>query len=601
MALPSLPDRRPIPPGRRGGRRRLWALSLSVLAAALSGGRAQADSEEDLEPRPPWVFFTQPDEEAARLIDGLFENSFGDLNKAVTARDLLVRRFGVWSVPRLKAELDAAQNDSGVLNATLTVIALRGAVGPAPELLPLIKPLVEAARHTEPWRRAAAALALGAFHGPDGLGYPRRYADQTHGSDPLVGARRVLEGEGLTLLEALLQDPNAPVRVAAYLALGRTGGARARARLETGAPARDAAVEPRMARYVALGLLPLPLVGDYDDSHFLRGLGDEETRVRAGAALGAALQALSDAPPPWTATPERVLRAFGTAAMSTGKSDTAEALFARGCLAWLRQRPDEWAEILGAATEPLASLEVAQAAAQVLLWCEEPALRARALGQLTGNRRALSEPVLASFLLRAGYDGSPEGVRACREWLGNPSLGPASERDWDVRWHAAIGLLRAFSAGRIAGPETRKAALEALDVALEKGLRRDTPLFGPLSDLLRKQRPLLLASPDHRLPEEEVRAVEASVRCRYGLLAHDLRGAAIERANTMVRDGMFQVGSLRALKPGAERDKEGSSKRFFERFLSAWPYLSRLDLQAGRGRRPPEALRYDLPEKVLNR
>lgn len=562
---------------------------------------ACADAEEDLEPRPPWIFFSQPDEETARLIDGLFENSFGDLNKAVTARDLLVRRFGVWSVPRIKAELDAAQNDSGVLNATLTVIALRGAVGPAPELLPLVKPLVEAARHSEPWRRTAAALALGAFHGPDGLGYPRRYADQTQVGDPVVDARRVLEVQGLTLLEALLQDPNAPVRVAAYLALGRTGGARARARIESGAPASDAAVEPRMARYVALGLLPVPPVGDYDDGHFLQGLGDEETRVRAAAALGAGLQALCDAPPPWTATPERLLRAFGTAAMVTGKSDTAEALFTRGCLAWLRQRPDEWAEILAAATEPLASLEVAQAAAQVLLWCEEPSLRARALSQLTGNRRALSEPVLASFLLRAGYDGTLEGVHACREWLGNPSLGPASERDWDVRWHAAIGLLRALSAGRLATPDARRAALEALEAAVEKGLHRDTPLLAPLANLLRKQRPLVLASPDYRLPEEEVHVVEGAVRCRYGLLARDLRGAAIERANAMVRDGMFQMGSLRALKPGVERDKEGSSKRFVERYLSAWPYLSHLDLLAGRGRRPPEALRYDLPEKVLNR
>ncbi len=596
--MPSL-TAAPRRPGRRGW---LRAGLLLLPWAGLAGAPLEA-ADDDLEPRPPWVFFTTPDDEAARAIDLAVENGFGDLNKAVTARELLVRRFGLWSVPRLAAEVEAQRNDSGVLNATLTTIALREALGPAPALLPLLKPLIDAARHTEPWRRAAAVLALGAFHGPEGLGEPRRYADRTQVTDPVVEARRLLEGEGYTLLESYLQDPNAPVRVAAYLALAKSGGRAARERVDRGAPARDVAVEPRMARLVALGLMGVAGVAEFDEERFLQALGDEETRVRAAAALGAALQAVSDAPPPWTRAPDRLLRAFSAAALSTGKADTAEVVFARGCLAALRQRPDEWSALLALATEPQISLEVAQAAAQVLLACDDAPLRSRALTHLQGNRRALSEPVVASFLLRAGYDATPEGVRACREWLGNPSLGPASDRDWDVRWHAVVGLLRALAEGRVAGAETRKAAVEALEAAVEKGLHRDTPLLPPLAELLRAQRPLLLASPDHRLAERDVRAIEALLHCRHGLLARDLRDSAVQRANGLLRDGMLLLGSMRALRPGPDRekDKDGSSKRFVERYLTAWPYLSRLDLLADRGRRPPEALRFDRPEKVLDR
>lgn len=567
-------------------------------------GAALAGAEGELEPTPPWVFFPTPDEDSARVIDVLVENSFADLNKVVEARALLVRRFGVWSAPRLAQELNAANNEPAVLNAALTVIALRSRVGPAPELAPLVRPLIATARAPEPWRRLAAVLALGAFRGPEGLGRPRRRPDPLVALDALVEARSAFENEALPLLADALRDDNAPVRVAAALALGKTGGAVRRAQLLLSGLPRDAAVEPRMAVLLALGLLSVG--GDFDQDRFVEGLADVETRIRAAAALGSALQVVCDAPPPWTDAPTRLLRALASAPVSSGKDDAAQALFARGCLAWKGQSGDLWEEVLSAATAADVSRAVAVAGAQALLACDDPSVRARALAQITGNARALQAPVLASLLLRAGSDGSLEGVKACRHWLTNPGLAPRADRTNDVRWHACIGLLRALAEGRLSDPQARALALGALEAAVDRGLERDAPLVAPLAELLRAQRPLLEASPDLRLPEEALRSVEAACPCPFGLLVRDLGTAAVARANAMIYEDLYGLADLRGLAPardkdGREKDKDGSSKRFLQRHLAAWPYLTRLDLLAERGRRPAPALAFDDPAMVLDR
>lgn len=588
-------------PSLPAGRRRGVALALLTALAGLGGLSAlrPARAADDLEPEPPWTFFSAPDEEAARAADALLTNSYGDLNKVGPAREAHVRRFGVWCVPRLLQELGGPTNDAATFNAALTVIALRGRVGPAPELAPLLRPLIELTRSAEDWRRAAALLALGSFHGVDGLGRERQRVDRLVATDPVADARRLYLAEVQALLKGALRDANPQVRAAAALAIGKTGGAPGRWDLleeRQQQPLRkDASIEARIAVLLALGLLSEG-ADEFEQDRFIEALEDTERRVGAAGALALALQAVGD-PPRWTDDPERALRALSRVVGS--KADAAEAVFARGCLAALRQRIDVWEAVLAAAVEAT-SHDVASAAAQVLIACD-PALHGRMLQLLTTQTKALDEPVLAALLLRAGWNALPEGVHACREWLGNPALSPRADKEWDPRWHAVLGLLRALAEGRASDPAGRREVLAALEAAVERGLDREAPLLPALQDLLRTHRALLATRPDARLPEDALHAVEAVVRCRYGLLAPDLRATAVERANAMIHDEVFLLADLRPLAAGKEKDKDGSAKRFLHRYLADWPYLSRLDVLVERGRRPPPALSFDDPAKVLDR
>lgn len=357
-----------------------------------------------------------------------------------------------------------------------------------------------------------------------------------------------------------------------------------------------------MALLLARGFLAVG--GEVDPHVFPEGLADSERLVRAAAALGAALQVVCDHPPPWTDAPARLLRGLAASQATTGKEDTAEGVFTKGCLAWKGQSTALWEEVFRQAVAPAVETQVASAAAQVLVWCDDPAVRGRALAQLATNARALDPAVLASFLLRAGWDATPEGVKLCGTWLGNAGLAPRAERDWDVRWHASVGLLRALADGRLKDATTRGAALEALEDAVRKGLDRDTPPLAALAKLLTTHRAALLGTSGGRLPEEAVRDVEQACRCPYGLLARDLRDAAVARANTMVYAQILDLADLRGLSPSREaapKDKEGTARRFFQRHLAAWPYFSRLDLLEDRGRRPAPRLEYDDPAKVLDR
>jgi hypothetical protein len=586
---------------------RAWVRRLGVglvgLLPLLTAAHGAAD-ERDLQPAPPWVFFAAPDEATAQAIDALIENTFADLNLVVESRERLVRRYGLWSVPRLVRELGSATNEPGILNAALTVAALRAHVGAAAELAPLVRPLIAIARSVEEWRRAAAMLALGSFQGPEGCGRPRHRADALIPLDPVAEARGLFD-EVLDVLQGGLKDQSRTVRVAAALALAKTGGSAARSLLVEGAPPKDAAVDPRMAVLLARGLLAVG--GEFDQDIFLEGLADPERLVRAAAALGAALQVVCDHPPGWTDAPARLVRALGASQVNTQKEDTAEAVFAKGCLAWKGQSTALWEDVLRQAVAPMVEDQVAAAAAQVLVWCDDPPVRARALAQLTTNARALKPPVLASFLLRAGWDGTPEGVKACGDWLGNAGLAPRAARDWDVRWHACVGLLRAFADGHLKDDATRRAALEALQDAVRKGLDRDAPPLEALGRLLAAHGASLAETAGGRLSEEALRDVEEACRCPYGLLGRDLREAAVARANTLLYVRILDLADLRDLAPSRDpakdktKDKEGTARRFFQRHLEAWPYLSRLDLLEDRGRRPAPRLAFDDPAKVLDR
>jgi hypothetical protein len=561
---------------------------------------ARAGPDRDLEPAPPWIFFPTPDEEARRAIDALITNSYADFNKVGPAREAVVRRFHVWAVERLKTELTGPVNEPAQLNAILTVAALRGHVGAAPELAPLLRPLIEIARAgAEPWRRAFALLALGSFHGADGLGRKRQRADTLMPNDEVAAAHRTWQAEVPTLLRGALRDPNDRVRIAAALALGKTGGTQSRFDLLQGQLDKEASTDAQLAVILALGLLSEG--AQFEQDRFTALLGESSTRVRAAAALAIALQAVSDAPPQWTTQgPERAFAALSSPRVDRKDVDGAEAIFALGCLAALAQRVDVWEDVLAAATTPSAEDIVATAAAQALMWCGDATVHARMLQHLTNSTKALKEPVLAAFLLRAGWDATPEGVRACRDWLGNAPRDPRADRAWDPRWHACVGLLRALSEGRPADLGERREVLAALEAAADRGLHREAPLLPELVNLIRTHKTFLLTNPGV-LPEAALRAVEGAVHCRYHLLAVDLREMAIARANEMIYGVLFDLSAIRALQSGAAKDKDGSAKRFLEKHLAAWPYLSRLDVLVERGRRPPPALTYDDPAKVLDR
>ena len=71
----------------------------------------------------------------------------------------------------------------------------------------------------------------------------------------------------------------------------------------------------------------------------------------------------------------------------------------------------------------------------------------------------LKPTVLAAFLLLLGSGATPEGVEVCRHYLSNKGLRPKGKPEWDVRYFAAVGLLRALAAGRLADEELRAKAL----------------------------------------------------------------------------------------------------------------------------------------------
>ena len=62
--------------------------------------------------------------------------------------------------------------------------------------------------------------------------------------------------------------------------------------------------------------------------------------------------------------------------------------------------------------------------------------------------------------LRLGALGTREGVDAVKAYLANPSRTPKGKAEWDVRYFAALGLLRALAQGRFTDPQLRKEALD---------------------------------------------------------------------------------------------------------------------------------------------
>lgn len=569
------------------------------LAALLAPAASHAD-DRDLEPAPPWVFFDKPDPKTAEEIAELV-SQFDQLNRVKHTRGALVDRYGVLSTTRIVQVLGAegrqARNEPHTWNAALTAYALRNRYGNARELWPLVKPLTTLLDEgAEPYRRAFSALSLGAFRGPQFAPAPPARTDPTLSRIPEDEVRKALS-QAQAGLGRHVADFHAHVRVAAALALGKSGAPSARELLGPEArlkgPSADAMVAPRQAVLLAVGLLP----GQDDESMLLEALRDEQRDIRRAAALAVALQILHDHRPGWTNAPARVLRALKSVDVKMHLEDGAEAVFARGVLAAEGLATPEWDALFALAQRPSTEEETARAAAQCLLFCDRPGFLERVLRSVEEGVD-LKPTVLAAFLLLLGTDATPDGIEVCRHFLSNKGLRPKGKPEWDVRYFAVVGLLRALASGRVVDTELRARVL----AALEDGLRRSLPAGSfrdALSEVMDNERRQLSENPHYALPEERVLAVERSFYDPHGLFARDVLDMAVVRLNDMV-PVVFNVNNLKPGQPG-DRDKTEIPRRFLKACHEQYPYFTRLDLKEDRGRRPAEAMPKGSPQNEVDR
>lgn len=557
----------------------LSALLLGVLATS-----ARSDDKAPYEPRPPWIFFPEPDAKTAAEIDALVTNSFGDLSQIVAARDQLVRRYGVVSVPRLALELRRAVRVNAVLGCELTVWALRDRVGPARELWPLLEPLVALLRDSggDPYLRAFAALALGSFH--QTVGWDRDLPSVAFVTDRALLARQTLGDAGRLLAAGANEEKHQDVRASFVLALAKRGpdpdGDARRVLLSDGLWKPGIGVPPRQAVLLALGLLP----GPGDDERFLAALKDGEGRIRRAAALGLALQLVQDRPAVWAPQAARIVKALKQDPIRPDLADGFEAVFTRGILAARAGVAEEWDLLRQIAIDPESKTEAAAAAAQCLLFAPEPWVSQRAIGHLQGTV-ALPDPVVAAFLLLAGRSGTPDGIAVCRDYLGSKSKRPAAHEAWDVRFHAAIGILRALASGALRDPQTRREAVDALEAGVRRSLDSEE-MRTRIDRVLEKSRSVL-RDPLALLPDAEVRYVEEGFSCPYGLLSHELEDMVLFRLNDLLPD-LYNIRPTKG-KPG-EPDKTQVPQRLLQACLERYPYFRRIELLETRGLRPPSIM-----------
>ncbi len=582
-----------------------WVL-LALFGAALSSHPLGAD---DRQPTPPRVFFPEPDrdptsrDEIAALIDG----SFADVNKAPAAREALVRRFGLWSVRPLLDRIEKDTNVTVAWNAILTIGSLRRVLGPSQHLWPAIPVLTKVLTTPggEPYRRVFAALALGAFYGPDlaRVGPASREGTQRG----MVQARDAL-AKGQDALKESLSDADWPTQTAATLALGKIGGSEAASRLRaflagkgTGAPGL-AHLEPRVARLLATGLLQSD-----DEGAFVAAAKDDDTRLRAGAALAMSIWAIGQTFGDGTELPVRaasraaeydsVLDPIRNTAIKDGR-DGAEAIFARGALTGLHKRSDVWNAIYAVASTPSTGGQTAIAATQALLFSPPQTAARSQLAELIGRPASglqREAAVVAGFLVIAGHDGTPTGIHACGEFLGNKGRDPRGRVEWDVRYHAIIGLCRALESGRIdkaARIEAVRALAEARKslVAGDIGSRSFKTTFDEV--LPRSAIESLAADPEQRLSAKVSERLSAAFVDPDAMTADDPIDVVLDRLNDQVwilfgLDGVKPAAGVAAAGGPRQPNKEDEPQRFLMGWLSRDPYFTRIDLHRERGVTPP--------------
>jgi hypothetical protein len=582
-------------------RARLAASVLGGVAAlALPGGGRVAGAAPDEQPAPPRIFFAEPDAETRKAIDDLISSSFGDLSKGVAAREVLVRRYGLWSVKPLVERVRAAANETIVRNAMLTLASLRREHGPSPHLWAAVPVLVTTLKTSaEPWRRAFAALSLGVFYGPQTTHRGPGWRDGTRAE--AVAAQTALSDADDALVAAL-DDSNPEVAAAAALAIGKIGGASVavkRAALRRAVPPPPAPAA-RIADLLSLGLLP-----PNEDVVLTAALKEGQAQFRAAAALAIACWAVTQVAaglegPAAAAAADRareldvLLRPGSNVLLRESDVDGAEAAFARGMLALVSGRTETFDELLRLATNTTEE-RTAIACAQALQFApRESAARASLVDLLTRVNvgKEVEEPVIAAGLVVAGTDAAEKGVEALREYLRDRSREPRARPDgYDVRTFGALALVRSFAAGRVA-PRARELAVRALADAAARGLvpdegSREAPTFRFLLRETAKHLTDTLGDPDARPSAAALAALEASVHDVHGLAARDPVDVAVLRLNRALH-ALYGLDSLppSVVGPGGARDpnKKDQELRTMLGWLERFPYFTRLDLLVERGR-----------------
>jgi len=564
------------------GMGRGFAVLVSILFVSIlfwpSPSAAVADDDRDFEPVPPQIFWPTPDEHYAPIIRALIANSFADQNKAPFAREQLVWMYHLWSIPALVEELSGS-NHSGITNSALTIAALRDRRGPATEFWDTLAPLIKVADadSMDPWQRAVACLALGCFHWLEGVDRDRQQGIVDPLTSDRVGRVHKWMKTAERVLRRRIRDDNAQVRAAALVAFAKRGGDGSLQRLNESYDAKMVA-EPttRWAHLLALGFL-----GESRIDPFFNALDDDSRRLQRAASLAMSVGMLIDRPPDWTTNSDVILKRLERVPL--GKTEGPEAVFARGVCTWKYQKILDWKKLWDIAVQPRGEPDIALAAAQMLLFCEERWILDAAIKVAAGKSGSrVREPVLAMCLLHAGRRGTPQGIDAAHAWLSNPGKTPRAESTgWDVRFHAAIGLLRALREGRIEDETLRARAIEALQNAVKKGMAKDAPCRLALERVLEEEAPKILANKSNRLSKAGLDAVENSFQCKYGLLARDPIDACVHRVNLLVQD----LWSLRNLTSGAAGapKKDQQAQLYLKSYLDRYPYFSRLEFRHERG------------------
>lgn len=566
-------------PARCTGRRLAVVLLAFLL---LAPGAANAD-DPDREALPPPIFFWQPDEQTAAEIDELLATAFGDRTKAPRARLQFVERYKLLAVPQLVDEVRAAvagrtKNQSVLWNTLLTLCAMRDRLGPATHLWPAIDPINRVMASSEIFERTFAALALGSWHWTEAERQATTKGGELREAERTRRMKRDME-TALRRLGDAAGDFNPLVRIAALLALAKRGGSHA-GRTAMAAIGRLTGATPEV-EWAAL--LTQAFLRERTGTPYLAALATNDRGLKRAAGLAISVGALQEGAGDldWVKRPRRILDALEKGELNA--FDGPELVFARGVLIWQRQLTEEWKKLWEIAVNPRMDSEIAVAAAQALLFCGQGWFEKDVMRWARGESgRSLSEPVLAGFLLLAAMQGNADGVGAAARYLEHSGRRPKGTRAWDVRFHAAVGLARAFAAGKLVQPELRSQALDALKGGL-RTVHKEAPFRQALERWIEVQGTAIEGDPHYRPPEASVRRLEGAFVCPHALLSRDLIDVCVHRVNKLTLR-LFGAHNVQAV-GGASADKVNTPLLFLRAYLEPYPYFSRLEFKWRRGAR----------------
>ncbi|MDJ0974904.1 MAG: hypothetical protein QNJ98_10630 [Planctomycetota bacterium] len=596
---------RPAPASNRRSRRALpgrlgRVLGCSLLLVALGPLGAVRADDPDREPLPPRTFFWQPDAQTAAEVADLLAKSFADRSKAPLARDQFVRRYKLLAVPQLVDEVRGAvagrsTNQPVLWNTVLTLGAMRDRLGPARHLWPALEPLNRLlGASSEIFERTFGALALGSWHWTEA---ERQVTPETpKGGEAHEAARtKRMKRQMDTTLRRLgdaVGDFNPYVRTAALLALAKRGGSHA-GRATMDAIERLEGASPEVAW---AALLAQAFLRERTGAPYLAALATDKRGLKRAAGLAVSVGALQEGAGEldWVKRPAKTLEALTRGELNP--FDGPELVFARGVLTWQRQLNDEWEKLWQIAISPRMDSEIAVAAVQALLFCQQDWFKRSLMTWARGESgRTLSEPVLAGFLLLAATEGNAAGVGAAARYLEHPGRRPKGTRSWDVRFHAAVGLARAFASGAIKEPTLRTQALDALRGGL-RSMHKEAPFRAELERWLEAHAERITKDAHHRPEEESVRRLEQAFTCPHALLSRDLIDVCVHRVNKLTLR-LFGAHNVQPTS-GDSPEKSNTPLLFLRSYLEAYPYFSRLEFQWRRGARDLPSLPADDPRSI---